>query len=153
MALLELKVNGQGVRVEAPDTALLLDVLRERLALTGAKRGCETSHCGCCSVRLDGMAVHSCVVLAARCQGREISTVEGCGNGMELDRLQQLFLQHGAVQCGYCGPGMLMAAHALLERNPQPTLDEVKKGLDGNLCRCTGYTPIFNAILAYSRGA
>ena len=93
MALLELKVNGEDVRVEAPDTALLLDVLRERLALTGAKRGCETSHCGCCTVRLDGMAVHSCVVLAARCQGKAITTVEGCGNGMELDRLQQLFLQ------------------------------------------------------------
>ena len=152
MALLELNVNGEDVRVEAPDTALLLDVLRERLALTGAKRGCETSHCGCCTVRIDGMAVHSCVVLAARCTGKEIATVEGCGNGMELDRLQQSFLQYGAVQCGYCGPGMLMAAHALLERNPRPTLDEVKKGLDGNLCRCTGYTPIFDAIMAYARG-
>ncbi len=152
MALLELKVNGEDVRVEAPDTALLLDVLRERLALTGAKRGCETSHCGCCTVRLDGMAVHSCVVLAARCQGKAITTVEGCGNGMELDRLQQSFLKYGAVQCGYCGPGMLMAAHALLERSPRPTLDEVKKGLDGNLCRCTGYTPIFDAIMAYARG-
>ena len=152
MALLELKVNGQDVQVEAQDTALLLDVLRERLALTGAKRGCETSHCGCCTVRIDGMAVHSCVVLAARCSGKEIATVEGCGDGMELDHLQQSFLEHGAVQCGYCGPGMLMAAQALLERNPQPTLEEVKKGLDGNLCRCTGYTPIFDAILACSRG-
>jgi len=152
MALLDLTVNGETVRVEAPETALLLDVLRERLALTGAKRGCETSHCGCCTVRVDGMAVHSCVVLAARCSGKEITTVEGCGDGMELDRLQQSFLRHGAVQCGYCGPGMLMAAQALLERNPQPTLDEVKKGLDGNLCRCTGYTPIFDAIMAYARG-
>ena len=152
MALLDLTVNGEAVRVEAPETALLLDVLRERLALTGAKRGCETSHCGCCTVRVDGMAVHSCVVLAARCSGKEITTVEGCGDGMELDRLQQSFLKHGAVQCGYCGPGMLMAAQALLERNPQPTLDEVKKGLDGNLCRCTGYTPIFDAIMAYARG-
>ncbi len=152
MALLDLTVNGEAVRVEAPETALLLDVLRERLALTGAKRGCETSHCGCCTVRVDGMAVHSCVVLAARCSGKAITTVEGCGNGMELDRLQQSFLKHGAVQCGYCGPGMLMAAQALLERNPQPTLDEVKKGLDGNLCRCTGYTPIFDAIMAYARG-
>lgn len=152
MALLDLTVNGQDVQVEAPDAALLLDVLRERLALTGAKRGCETSHCGCCTVRVDGMAVHSCVVLAARCSGKEITTVEGCGDGMELDRLQQSFLKHGAVQCGYCGPGMLMAAQALLERNPRPTLDEVKKGLDGNLCRCTGYTPIFDAIMAYARG-
>ena len=83
---------------------------------------------------------------------KKITTVEGCGSGMELDRLQQSFLQHGAVQCGYCGPGMLMAAHALLEQNPTPTLDEVKKGLDGNLCRCTGYTPIFDAIMAYARG-
>ena len=152
MALLELNVNGDEVRVEAPDAALLLDVLRERLSLTGAKRGCETSHCGCCTVRIDGTAVHSCVVLAARCAGKKITTVEGCGSGMELDRLQQSFLEHGAVQCGYCGPGMLMAAHALLEQNPTPTLDEVKKGLDGNLCRCTGYTPIFDAIMAYARG-
>ena len=151
MALLELTVNGEDVEVEAPDAALLLDVLRERLALTGAKRGCETSHCGCCTVRVDGMAVHSCVVLAARCSGKEIVTVEGCGNGMELDRLQQSFLKYGAVQCGYCGPGMLMAAQALLEQTPRPTLDEVKKGLDGNLCRCTGYTPIFDAILDYAR--
>ena len=152
MALLELTVNGEDIQVEAPDTALLLDVLRERLALTGAKRGCETSHCGCCTVRVDGMAVHSCVVLAARCSGKQVATVEGCGNGMELDRLQRSFLKYGAVQCGYCSPGMLMAAQALLERNPRPTLDDVKKGLDGNLCRCTGYTPIFDAILAYARG-
>ena len=129
MALLELKVNGEEVRVEAPDTALLLDVLRERLALTGAKRGCETSHCGCCTVRIDGMAVHSCVVLASRCAGKEIATAEGCGNGMELDRLQQSFLKHGAVQCGYCGPGMLMAAQALLERNPQPDARRREEGI------------------------
>jgi len=118
MALLDLKVNGQEVQVEAPDTGLLLDVLRERLFLTGAKRGCETSHCGCCTVRVDRRAVHSCVVLAARCAGKEITTVEGCGDGMELDRLQQSFLKHGAVQCGYCGPGMLMAAQAAGTQSP-----------------------------------
>jgi aerobic-type carbon monoxide dehydrogenase small subunit (CoxS/CutS family) len=152
MAKLSLKVNGEEVETEAKETALLLDVLREGLDLTGAKRGCETSHCGCCTVQVDGMAVHSCVVLAARCAGKEIATVEGLSNGRDLDPLQRSFLKHGAVQCGYCGPGMLMATRALLQQNPNPTLDEVKKGLDGNLCRCTGYTPIFEAILAYARG-
>lgn len=152
MAKFNLVINGEPIQTEAKETALLLDVLRENLGLTGAKRGCETSHCGCCTVLLDGMAVHSCVVLAARCAGREITTVEGLGEGGQLNRLQRMFLKYGGVQCGYCTPGMLMAASALLERNPKPTLDDVKKGLDGNLCRCTGYTPIFDAVLACARG-
>lgn len=152
MAKLNLVINGQALETEAKETALLLDVLRENLGLTGAKRGCETSHCGCCTVLLDGMAVHSCVVLAARCVGKEITTVEGLGEDGQLDRLQRMFLKYGAVQCGYCTPGMLMATRALLQRNPKPTLEDVKKGLDGNLCRCTGYTPIFEAILACGRG-
>ena len=111
------------------------------MGLTGAKRGCETSHCGACTVIIDGASVHSCVVLAARCEGKEITTVEGLSPGGELDELQRLFLKHGALQCGYCTPGMLMAK-ALLKRNLRPTLEEVKVGLDGNLCRCTGYTSI-----------
>ena len=148
MARLKLQVNGEGTEVEAKDAALLLDVLREGLELTGTKRGCETSHCGACTILVDGMAVHSCVVLAARCQGKEITTVEGLAQGGELNDLQRLFLKHGALQCGYCTPGMLMAATALLRRNAQPTLEEVKIGLDGNLCRCTGYTGIFEAIQA-----
>jgi carbon-monoxide dehydrogenase small subunit len=148
MAKLKLRINSEDVEVEAKETALLLDVLRERLEMTGTKRGCETSHCGACTVLLDGMAVHSCVVLAARCEEKEITTVEGLSQDGELNELQRQFLKHGALQCGYCTPGMLMAATALLKRNPRPTLEDIKVGLDGNLCRCTGYTGIFDAIQA-----
>ncbi|HXL09580.1 MAG TPA: (2Fe-2S)-binding protein [Candidatus Bathyarchaeia archaeon] len=151
MAKLKLEINGEETEVETKEAALLLDVLREGLGLTGTKRGCETSHCGACTVLLDGMAVHSCVVLAARCEGKEITTVEGLTEGGELNRLQRLFLKHGALQCGYCTPGMLMAATALLRRNPRPSLEETKVGLDGNLCRCTGYTGIFDAIQAHAQ--
>jgi aerobic-type carbon monoxide dehydrogenase small subunit (CoxS/CutS family) len=148
MLKLKLEVNGETVQAEAADDALLLDVLRESLGLTGTKRGCETSHCGACTVMLDGAAVHSCVVLAGRCEGKEITTVEGLSEGTELNELQRSFLKHGALQCGYCTPGMLMAATALLKRNPRPSLEDIKIGLDGNLCRCTGYTAIFEAIQA-----
>jgi aerobic-type carbon monoxide dehydrogenase small subunit (CoxS/CutS family) len=151
MAKLKLQINGEETEVETKEAALLLDVLREGLGLTGTKRGCETSHCGACTVLLEGMAVHSCVVLAARCEGKEITTVEGLTEGGELNRLQRLFLKHGALQCGYCTPGMLMAATALLRRNPRPSLEETKIGLDGNLCRCTGYTGIFDAIQAHAQ--
>jgi carbon-monoxide dehydrogenase small subunit len=148
MAKLKLQINGEKIELEAKETMLLLDVLREGMGLTGTKRGCETSHCGACTVLLDGMAVHSCVVLAARCEEKEIATVEGLGKGGELNELQRQFLKHGALQCGYCTPGILMAATALLQRNPRPSLEEIKIGLDGNLCRCTGYTGIFDAIQA-----
>ena len=153
MAKLKLQINGEETETEAKETALLLDVLRENLEMTGTKRGCETSHCGACTVMLDGMAVHSCVVLAVRCEGKEITTVEGLGEGGELNELQRQFLKHGGLQCGYCTPGMLMAATALLRRNPRPSLEEIKIGLDGNLCRCTGYTGIFDAIQACAQGA
>ena len=153
MAKLKLQVNGEEIDPEAKEAALLLDVLREGLGLTGTKRGCETSHCGACTVLLDGMAVHSCVVLAARCEGKEITTVEGLGAAGELNELQRQFLKHGALQCGYCTPGMLMAATALLRRTPRPSIDEIKRGLDGNLCRCTGYTGIFDAIQACALGS
>ena len=153
MAKLKLRVNGEEIDIEAKEAALLLDVLREGLGLTGTKRGCETSHCGACTVLLDGMAVHSCVVLAARCDGKEITTVEGLGERGELNELQRQFLKHGALQCGYCTPGMLMAATALLRRTPRPSFDEIKRGLDGNLCRCTGYTGIFDAIQACALGS
>jgi aerobic carbon-monoxide dehydrogenase small subunit len=150
MAKHKLRINGEDVEAEAEESALLLDVLRESLEMTGTKRGCETSHCGACTVLLNGMAVHSCVVLAGRCEGKEITTVEGLARGGELNDLQRQFLKHGALQCGYCTPGMLMAATALLRRNPQPSVEEIKNGLDGNLCRCTGYTGIFDAIQAHS---
>ena len=148
MAKLKLQVNGDTLDVEVAEISLLLDALREGLGMTGTKRGCETSHCGACTVLLDGVAVHSCVVLAARCEGKEITTVEGLSHDGELNDLQRLFLKHGALQCGYCTPGMLIAATALLRRNPKPSLEEIKVGLDGNLCRCTGYTGIFEAIQA-----
>jgi aerobic carbon-monoxide dehydrogenase small subunit len=150
MAKHKLRINDEDVEAEAEESALLLDVLRESLEMTGTKRGCETSHCGACTVLLNGMAVHSCVVLAGRCEGKEITTVEGLARGGELTDLQRQFLKHGALQCGYCTPGMLMAATALLRRNPQPSVEEIKNGLDGNLCRCTGYTGIFDAIQAHS---
>ena len=153
MAKLKLQVNGEEIDLEAKEVALFLDVLREGLGLTGTKRGCETSHCGACTVLLDGMAVHSCVVLAARCEGKELTTVEGLGEGGEMNELQRQFLKHGALQCGYCTPGMLMAATALLRRTPRPSFDEIKRGLDGNLCRCTGYTGIFDAIQACAMGS
>ena len=152
MAKLKLQINGEETETDAKETALLLDVLRENLGMTGTKRGCETCHCGACTVMLDGMAVHICVVLAGRCEGKKITTVEGLGEGGELNDLQRQFLKHGGVQCGYCTPGMLMAATALLRRNPRPSLEEIKIGLDGNLCRCTGYTGIFDAIQACAQG-
>jgi carbon-monoxide dehydrogenase small subunit len=145
----ELDINGEETVVEIKPTALLLDVLRN-LGLQGAKRGCETSHCGACTVLLNGEAVHSCVVLAARTKGKEITTIEGLGKDGDLDDLQKLFLKFGALQCGYCTPGMIMAAKALVDRNKNPTLEEVRTALDGNLCRCTGYTSIFKAVLAYA---
>src|SRR5512144_608053 len=114
MAKLKLNVNGETQEVDVAERALLLDALREGLDMTGTKRGCETSHCGACTVLLDGAAVHSCVVLAARCEGKQITTVEGLAQDGELNSLQRLFLKHGALQCGYCTPGMLMAATALL---------------------------------------
>ena len=146
MAKLKLLVNGESHEVEAPETALLLDALREGLGMTGTKRGCETSHCGACTVLLDGMAVHSCVVLAARCEGKEIATVEGLAQDGELNELQRLFLKHGALQCGYCTPGMLMTGYAFLGTHPTPTEDEIRVAISGNLCRCTGYVNIVKAI-------
>lgn len=149
MEQVELDINGEETVVEIKPTALLLDVLRNH-GLQGAKRGCETSHCGACTVLLNGAAVHSCVVLAARTKGKKITTIEGLGKDGDLDDLQKLFLKFGALQCGYCTPGMILAAKALVDRNKNPTLEEVRTALDGNLCRCTGYISIFKAVLAYS---
>ncbi len=149
MERVEIQINGEKTLVEIKPTALLLDVLRD-LGLQGAKRGCETSHCGCCTVLIDGNAVHSCVVLAARAKGKEITTIEGLAKDGELHDLQKQFLKFGALQCGYCTPGMILAGKALVDKNKKPTLADVRAGLDGNLCRCTGYTPIFKAVLAYA---
>ena len=124
----------------------LLDVLRNRLGLSGAKEGCGTGDCGSCSVQVDGRVVCSCLVLGVEAEGREIETVEGLSTGTELHPLQTKFLEHAALQCGVCTPGFLMAAKALLEKNPDPTEEEIRFGLAGNLCRCTGYDKIVRAV-------
>jgi carbon-monoxide dehydrogenase small subunit len=149
---LECTVNGEPVRVDVSPNATLLDALREELELTGAKRGCEEGECGACSILLDGRVVNSCLVLAIECQGAEILTIEGLRRGGELHPLQQAFVEHGAVQCGFCTPGMVMAAYALLEADPSPSREKIKRGLEGNLCRCTGYRKIIDAVSSLATG-
>ncbi|OVZ64764.1 ferredoxin [Pigmentiphaga sp. NML080357] len=145
--LIEVTVNGERHSVEVPARRMLSDFLRDDLNLTGTKRGCETGICGACSVLVDGEVVKSCLSLAVQADGRSITTVEGLAKGDELHPLQQSFMECGGLQCGYCTPGMLMTACHLLERNPRPTADEVREGLNGNLCRCTGYAQIVESIL------
>lgn len=145
---LSLTVNGEKRHLEIEPRRTLLEVLREDLELTGARRGCEENFCGACTVLLDGMAVHSCSVLAVQADGREISTIEGLAIDGRLHPLQEAFVEHGAIQCGYCTPGMVMSALAFLSKNPRPTDEEVLQALVGNLCRCTGYVKIVQAITA-----
>ncbi|GAA0514735.1 (2Fe-2S)-binding protein [Pigmentiphaga sp. GD03639] len=145
--LIEVTVNGEKHSAEVPARRMLSDFLRDDLNLTGTKRGCETGICGACSVLVDGEVVKSCLSLAVQANGRSITTVEGLAKGGELHPLQQSFMECGGLQCGYCTPGMLMTACHLLERNPRPTADEVREGLNGNLCRCTGYAQIVESIL------
>jgi len=141
-----LKINGEEREVLAPVHHTLLEVLREELLLTGTKHGCELGECGTCTVLMDGQAVLSCLTLPLECEGREITTVEGMAEPGGLHPLQQAFSDLGAAQCGYCTPGFLLVAKALLERNPHPTREEIAEGLSGNLCRCTGYLKIFEAV-------
>ncbi len=152
MEILTMMLNGQEVTVEIKPDALLLDVLRDQLELTGTKQACGEGECGACTVLLDGEPVTSCLVPALKAQGRTVMTVEGLTSAGELHPLQRAFIDHGAVQCGYCTPGMLMSAKALLDRNPHPSEDEIKHAVSGNLCRCTGYVKIIEAIKAASRG-
>ena len=142
-----LNVNGKARRVQAPADAYLLEVLRDKLALTGAKLGCGMGECGSCTVLLDGAAVCSCLTLAIETQGHEITTIEGVAKPGELDPLQDAFAETGGVQCGFCTPGMVLAAKALLSENPNPTEAEIRHGLSGNLCRCTGYSKIIEAVM------
>ena len=147
-------VNSELVQLRVSPVATLLDVLRNDLELTGTKYGCGEGECGACSIMLDGKLVNACLVLAVECEGADVLTIEGLAAGGELDRIQQAFVDHGAVQCGFCTPGMIMAAHALLEEYPDPTEEDVRRGLEGNLCRCTGYRKIVDAVLSLaSRGA
>ena len=141
------KINGDAVEFLCEAQETLLDVLRDRLDLTGAKEGCGTGDCGACSVTVDGRLVCSCLMLGAEAEGREIATIEGMADGEVLHPLQQKFLEHAALQCGICTPGILVAAEALLEKNPDPTETQVRYWLAGNLCRCTGYDKIIRAVM------
>jgi aerobic-type carbon monoxide dehydrogenase small subunit (CoxS/CutS family) len=145
--MIRLKVNGLERRIDAPPLSRLLDALRGPLALTGTKEGCGEGECGACSVLLDGVPVNSCLVAAGQCEGRDVVTVEGLATGAALTPLQRCFIDHGGAQCGICTPGMLIAADALLCANPSPTSDDVRDAIAGNLCRCTGYQRIVDAVL------
>jgi carbon-monoxide dehydrogenase small subunit len=146
MSLLHLRINGVDHALEAHPAERLVDVLRNQAGIVSVKEGCGTGQCGTCTVLLDGRPAVSCLIFAGDAVGREIMTVEGLGPEGELHPLQQAFLTHGAVQCGFCTPGMLLAAKALLEENPAPSEKEIRRGLAGNLCRCTGYQKIIAAI-------
>ena len=141
-----LTVNGSLLTLEAPPAARLLDVLRERLGLTGTKEGCGEGECGACTILLDGVPVNSCLVALGQCAGREVTTVEGLGDAMHLTPLQQAMVTEGGAQCGICTPGMLLSAEALLREKPAPTDGEIREAIAGNVCRCTGYQRIVNAV-------
>jgi len=145
---IKVTVNGESYQMEVPVHRTLLDFLRQDLELMGTKSGCETGDCGACTVLLNGKPVNSCLVLAVETDGKEVLTVEGLAQGLELHPLQEAFVEHGAIQCGYCTPGILLSAKALLDEIPRPTEDEIKEALAGNLCRCTGYYSIIKAVMA-----
>jgi carbon-monoxide dehydrogenase small subunit len=145
---LSLTVNGDSYEVLAEPRESFLEVLRNKLNLTGTKKGCDTGDCGACTVIMDGRPVNSCLVLAVEAQGKETLTIEGLAHGSRLHPIQDAFVEYGAVQCGYCTPGMIISAKALLDDNPHPTEQEIRRAIVGNLCRCTGYVKIVDAIKA-----
>lgn len=145
-------VNGTRRTVDAPAHQSLLEVLRDQLALTGTKECCAEGECGACTVLLNGRAINSCLVLAVECDGEAVVTIEGLAGDGHLDPIQQAFVETGAVQCGFCIPGMIVAARYLLSTNPDPTADEIKEGLAGNLCRCGGYSRIIEAVALAAKG-
>lgn len=149
--LLTFNVNGDAVAVDADPSARLIDLLRGQLGLTGTKEGCAQGECGACSVLVDGLALNACLVMAVQLQGRDVLTVEGLSQRGELSALQAAFVEHGAIQCGYCTPGMLMSATALLRVNPCPSDTDIRAALAGNLCRCTGYDKIVRAVQAAAK--
>jgi len=146
--LITLNVNGERTELAVEPSWTLLETVREQLRLTGPKEGCGTGDCGACSMIVDGRLITACLMLAAQADGCEITTVEGLARDGRLDPVQRAFVEKGGVQCGFCTPGMIMAARALLDRNSQPTLEKVREGLAGNLCRCTGYSKIYESVLA-----
>jgi carbon-monoxide dehydrogenase small subunit len=146
--LVQLKVNGERHEIAVEPYHTLLKVLREELGLTGTKRGCDQGECGACTVLMDGLPVPSCLMLAVQAQGREITTIEGLAQERELHPLQQAFIEHFGFQCGFCTPGMILTAKALLDRNPHPTKGEIKEAIAGVICRCTGYVQVIEAIQA-----
>jgi carbon-monoxide dehydrogenase small subunit len=148
----KIMVNGEWKTASVKPETTLLELLREAWGLTGAKRGCDEGDCGACTVLLDGQPVNACLVLAVRVNGRKVTTIEGLGDEEHPHPLQTAFVQHGALQCGYCGPGMILSAKALLDVNPSPTEAEIRQALSGNLCRCTGYSKIIEAVRSASRG-
>jgi len=143
---IRLIVNGESYTLAVEPCESLLDVLRDKLSLTGTKKGCNRGDCGACTIIMDGKTVNSCLVLAVEAGDKEVLTIEGLANKGQLHPIQEAFVQQGAVQCGYCTPGMIMSAKALLDENPNPTEEEVRQAIGGNLCRCTGYVKIVDAV-------
>jgi len=143
---INFKLNGQDVSIDTPGGERLIDLLREKLNLVGTKEGCGKGECGACTILLDGEPVCSCLMLASQAIGREIITIEGLADGDKLHPVQKAFAETGAVQCGFCSPGLIMSSAALLNKNPNPSRPEIRKALSGNLCRCTGYEKIFEAV-------
>jgi len=145
---INLKVNGQQEVLEVPSNMTLMTMLREKLALTGTKNACSNGQCGSCTVLMNGQPVHSCLILAVEADGAEIVTVEGLSKNGKLIPLQELMIEKGAVQCGFCTPGMVMTAYALLQRNPHPSEEQIREAISGNVCRCSGYVQLVEAIQA-----
>lgn len=143
-----LNINGEDYEVEVEPSRLLVNAIREDLGLTGTKKGCEIGVCGACTVLLDGKVVSSCLMLAVHAVGKKITTIEGLTKNGELHPLQKAFIDHGAFQCGFCTPGMILTSKAILDENPHPTEEEIREGVNGNLCRCTGYVKIVDAVRA-----
>jgi len=149
---IQVIVNGEVHKLSVEPRKTLLEILREDLDLTGTKKGCDNGECGACTVLLDGQPVNSCVVLAVEADGKQVVTIEGLAEGSRLHPLQEAFIRHGAVQCGYCSPGMILTLKAFLDENPLPTEEEVKKAIAGNLCRCGAYNKIVEAALSVTQG-
>ena len=145
---ISFNLNGKPVSIEADAAEILVDTLRERFGLTGTKKSCGTGDCGACTILLDGRAVRSCILLTAMVDGKNVLTIEGLGDEQNVHPIQQAFIDEGAIQCGYCTPGMILATKALLDRIPNPSTEEIKEALSGNLCRCTGYEKIICAVEA-----